>query len=280
MVAMTSLAFLSIHGIGTQRSDFAELLHARLEKQLSKLGFSPYFESVYWADELDGMEHDRLRWLEGNGAKMTAMRRLAVGTLADAVSYVRDEPIVNQVQHCIASGLERLYAPWRGRAEANKTPLFVLAHSLGCLQFSDYLQSAIAREAEYGLNELRGFITFGCNIPLFALGRPFHPPPLRNADWVNLWDPYDFLGCPMSTLPEIVHAGLASRVLDQHVDVSPWWTRGPGPAAHELRAAISHMSYFNDRSFARNVRDHVVRLMRSPVKSLVDTNPDALLVTP
>ena len=97
---------------------------------------------------------------------------------------------------------------------------------------------------------LSGFITFGCNIPLFTFACTevvpirFPPPRLpahlkRNARWLNFFDPDDVLAWPLKSInaayADVVHS-------DERIHVG-------GPVTGRTPAA--HLAYWDDRRFAR-----------------------------
>jgi len=104
---------------------------------------------------------------------------------------------------------------------------------------------------------LAGFITFGCNIPLFTFAVD-KPVPIRlpatrlparfkeKARWLNFYDPDDVLGWPLKPV-----SSAYARVVDADIRLQVGgavggWT----PAAHLL--------YWRDRRFARHVADFLV----------------------
>jgi hypothetical protein len=102
------------------------------------------------------------------------------------------------------------------------------------------------------MNWLTGFITFGCNIPLFTFAcskvQPIRFPPPRlparlkgDARWLNYFDPDDVLGWPLKPI-NAAYASVVHR--DELINVG-------GPISGWTPA--SHLAYWADRRFARRV---------------------------
>lgn len=221
------LAVLFIHGIGTQKKDFADKAKQRLATELYKFGHRFAAETVHWAPLFDGHQARFMQKIVRAGAAMGPLRRLTVETLADALAYATQPSLVRAVHNEVTQALTRLYP-----AGPSDVPLIVCAHSLGGLVFADYLR---LYRAEPRLSSLAAFVTFGCNIPLFSLVEPFNVPTLGRAKWLNYWDPDDCLGFPLKVLPN-----LAPHVEDVRVNVGgpmTWWN------------GLAHLGYWNDKSF-------------------------------
>lgn len=116
-------------------------------------------------------------------------------------------------------------------AKANGEELIVVGHSMGGVILCDVVTC-------YGKDiEIDALITVGSQFPLFAdlgmfpgcndVARPIQRP-AQVKNWVNIFDPHDFLGYPASHLFEGVH--------DYHL---PTYAVG----------GSAHANYFNRRSF-------------------------------
>lgn len=233
---MLQASALFIHGIGTQSLDFAHDAQKWLTSALAIQGVELTSESAWWAPEMDRMENRLLKACKAMGADDSPMRRLAVSVLDDALAYRKERPVFERIHDVVNMALGRLYGPWIGTVHPS-TPLFVFAHSMGGLIFTDYLTRTASSGDERAPSALRRFVTFGCNIPLFALGSKFVvPAPLtQRGRWLNYWDADDFLGYPLGIMPELM--GL---VRDERVNVGgllTWWN------------GFSHLEYWSDRSF-------------------------------
>jgi hypothetical protein len=150
--------------------------------------------------------------------------------IGDAFAYFSsrgDEGQPSAIAQRIISVLEEASAA----SKENGEELIVIGHSMGGVILCD-LVTCYAKHIE-----IDALITVGSQFPLFAdLGmfpgcnapsRPIQRPP-QVKNWVNIFDPHDFLGYPASHLFEGVH--------DYHL---PTYAIG----------GSAHANYFNRRSF-------------------------------
>lgn len=125
------------------------------------------------------------------------------------------------------------------------SPIVVLAHSLGCQVFSNFLYDAQKGKGIFAnkkasrwekLENLRFIYTVGCNIPLFVAGfdkiLPFEG---TGEKWYNYHDRRDVLGWPLLPLKEF--RGLVTE------DRSVW-----NPTVFE-----SHVTYFKNKRIAKDI---------------------------
>ena len=166
---------------------------------------------------------------------------------------------------------------WDGRVEdaldnletvaGGTTPLLVFAHSLGGHIMSNYIydtQKAVALGAPWvqsrsgfqRFETMAGFLTFGCNIPVFTFAypmdqvRPIKRPGTRiPADkrltpwWENLNDKDDVLGMPLGPAGPQYEAMInAGELRDAWINVGNLFTSW-NPA--------SHNEYWDHRNFYR-----------------------------
>ena len=206
------LACLMIHGIGRREPDFANDLLAGVSMQLQTFGRDPEavaWQSVYWDDILRSAQDAYLQTAYAE-ADLNAhgLRTLLLNALGDAASY-------RQLPSGRSRGGEETLTYWRihervkdalgtlyhGPLQDRPVPLVALAHSFGGHILSNYIwdrqQRPDKRLSSFErMNWLSGFITFGCNIPLFTFACtevvPIRFPPPRlparlkpKARWLN-----------------------------------------------------------------------------------------------
>jgi len=210
-----------IHGIGRQSSpDFADPFIDRVGDHLRRLGVDGAevaFEPILWGPVLNHHQDRLLERVQPNSRwwLWRRTREFVVWAMGDAAAYQRvgqgpGTETYQRVHERVRDALGRL----RGRVAGEDAPLVIMAHSLGGQIMSNYvwdMQSDPAgrtSDAFEACETLAGMVTFGCNIPIFALAsepvRPIRfpaeqlPKEVRDAAlWLNLNDRDDILGYPL-----------------------------------------------------------------------------------
>ena len=262
------LACLVIHGIGRQTPNFADGLNAGVSAQLETLGHDPEvlaWQSVYWDDILRPAQDAYLKAAyQATDLNARRLRTLLLNALGDGASYRQlpsgrsrggEETITYRRIHQRVK--DAVHALYRGPLEGRPVPLVALAHSFGGHILSNYIWDSQHRpdnrlSSFERMNWLSGFITFGCNIPLFTFACtevvPIRFPPSRlparlkpHARWLNFFDPDDVLGWPLKPInaayADVVHS-------DERIQVG-------GPVTGLTPA--SHLAYWDDKRFARRI---------------------------
>lgn len=221
------IAVLVIHGMGSQghtsqgidEISFSKDLYKALRKKLGAQVFRNIgWREVFWADVLQTRQDDFVRRnLKRKGARWMKTRRFVMHNLADAASYRRNpgddrDQIYHQIHQRVHNTIARLE-----EISGPGTPLLVLAHSLGGHIMSNYIYDMRQGHPEIAgatpfqrLDTMAGFVTFGCNIPVFSFSyepKDIHPiayPGKAIAKkkrlklwWLNLNDKDDALGMPL-----------------------------------------------------------------------------------
>jgi hypothetical protein len=257
------LGVLIIHGMGKQKGDFADDL---IEGLVARLGSGVNdvvaFEPCYWAPVLQ-VYQDNTWDLLNQATRMDAklLRNFVVSYLGDPVSYLSGyykprQHGYSDVHRCVLDSLCSL----ESKLEPG-SPLIVLAHSLGSVIINNYIwdeQRPKSRNKKSALREkktpfqkaetLTSFITYGSNIPLFLPPQTkiecirFPSPNLpehykKIAKWINVYDPDDILGYPLSTIWTETHGTI---IEDKTIDVGFW------PISE---TPFSHAFYHKDNDF-------------------------------
>lgn len=273
------LAVAIIHGIGAQldlrdaegQYHYARSLIAGVRRRLGTEADGIAFRSLYWASVLDQREQAYLDKLAAEPVSWRWLRQLVTLFLGDASGYRKVsqayDDTYEQVHQCLRHGLNAL------RAEVGpRTPLVVLAHSLGGHVFSNYAWDqqklnatpSCPRDPFIALETLAGLITFGCNIPLFTFayeqivpirfpGHCLSDAVREQARWLNLYAPADPLGYPLRPLSN--YAAVVQE--DRALPVGPWYKR---------HTPLSHMEYWSDAGF----HDYVARYLRRLLPACTD----------
>lgn len=268
------IAVAVIHGMGSQGKDsqgindisFSAGLYSRLREQLGHSFFEHVgWREIFWADILQGREEDYIKGsLSAKGARWMDVRRFVMHNLADAASYrktgdVRDMTyfLIHERVHQTIQRLEQI--------AGTGTPLIVLAHSLGGHIMSNYIYDMMQGRPQIDgatdfqkLKTMAGFVTFGCNIPVFSFSyKPQDINPIGfpgtniSADkrlapwWYNYNDKDDALGMPL--------AGLSPgyRALAARGELRDRWINTGG--LFQFWNPASHNGYWTDRHFYKPV---------------------------
>ena len=264
------VAVLVIHGIGGQRADFAEPLIRGVNREVKRLGADARaiaWQPVYWDDLLVPRQQAYLqRALKDGRLNYQRLRQFVVSALGDAGAY-RQRPSGTLAGTQSGRTYERVHARiqeqlsglYHGPLSERPLPLVLMAHSFGGHILSNYVwdsqQTPDGKLSAFErMHWLAGFITFGCNIPLFTFAVD-KPVPIRfpatrlparfkeKARWLNFYDPDDVLGWPLKPVSPAYARAVDADIRLQVGGAVSGWT----PAAHLL--------YWRDRRFARHVAE-------------------------
>jgi hypothetical protein len=281
---------LVVHGMGRQEPGFSEGLRSAVSTRLGELAESMVWQEVLWAPILEPRE--TALWTAMQSAvdpqghpldvDWRPLRRFVLHNFGDATGYQRDqspESAGQLIHQRVSNAIELLQA----RLGDPAAPVVVLAHSLGGHIMSNYIwdrqHPSLSRPAALPLAPLpglAGLITFGCNIPLFALAfrsaKPIDLPGVAVSDaalvaavrWLNFFDRDDVLGWPLRPLYEKdaadfspAHRRTLDSLEDHEISVGTVFT-GWNPASHDY--------YWDNAGFVGHVADYlktVVALTRS-----------------
>ncbi|HKP56617.1 MAG TPA: hypothetical protein VJV78_07855 [Polyangiales bacterium] len=260
------LAAIVIHGIGEQQPDFADGFIREVSDRLGGRAEQVCWRSLYWADLLEPRETELLDRLSAGGRHLdwASVRRFVVHFLADAVAYQRvpGKGVVDGTYTRIHARVAERLADLGTAVGGGPMPLLVVAHSLGGHIMSNYIwdqqhpdPSRVRGATPFVRAEtLKAMITFGCNIPLFALALPDvvpidipHPAGARKP-WLNLYDRDDVLGYPLAPLS----SGYDAIVEDREVSVGSFLT-GWNPLAHN--------AYWTDNDVTKPIAERISELL-------------------
>ena len=276
------LGVLIIHGIGTQKSDFADGMINNLVEQLGELGFDRSdvaWQPVHWTPVLEPKQKELWRKLSHNSdMSFVTLRQFVINVLGDAIAYQRvpgqgRENVYDSTHRVIHQSVKTL----RQQIGGDK-PLVILAHSLGCYMISNYIwdrqkglgEAAYAASAFERMETIAGMVTFGCGIPLFMLAYtriepitfpsstlaryfPDGTPPeelRRAAHWLNFYSRNDILGYPLRPLsPEYAETVNEDIAINVGGLLTSW-----NPA--------SHTQYWTDSNLIRPAAELIGGLLK------------------
>lgn len=275
------VAILVVHGIGRQvippqhqpdKRMYSQGLYQKIQSYLLKSSIdltqnTAWIEANY-AHVFNNVQTNYYARL-GQQIKRSRVRQLVVENLGDAATYRpqlqeagRTDTVFARVQGAISLALKRLEIECVPDA-----PLIVLAHSLGGQVMMDYFQTRgpHSQTAFERAQNLKRFITFGCNIPLFLLGQEpdtiaaiSHPSDLRANVllpwWLNFYDRDDVLGYPLIPTGVGFEAlGETGQLRDIQINAGNLLTRWN---------TLSHMAYWNNQILAKQVAGDVMGALK------------------
>ena len=243
MAAEKKLAVIVLHGIGTysgggnlDQASFDTDLRDALKRRLGATFDRVVWQRVVWSDEA----------LEKRQADLIARRGIpgywpwrqvfdfVSSFLSDASAYTLPPTLPDQRRQQDGEPREERYAYYRVQelvreklalleerlgADAATTPVFAIAHSMGCHVLSCYKWDAEHSPGRIpggdlspfqALGNLAGLAYVGCNLPLLTVNipkrellpirLPLKPDVLGGADsvWLNFWEKNDLLGYPLA----------------------------------------------------------------------------------
>ena len=276
---------LVVHGMGRQKENFADGLRAAVTAKLGQTAGRVLWEPVHWAPILDPREQALLDAMDSavdpSGARIRLdwqfVRKFVLHNFGDATAYQRDQHIESagqlihqRVSNAVEKLAERLADP--------TAPVVVMAHSLGGHIMSNYIWDRQHPSADQQkgqplapLPTLAGMITFGCNIPLFALAyrdaKPIDLPGVAISDpaviaavrWLNFLDRDDVLGWPLRPLYERDRGSFTpgqrrtfDHLEDHELSVGGLLTSW-NPASHDF--------YWEDPVFVQRVADYLKTIL-------------------
>ncbi len=266
------LAVIIIHGIGSQEPEFANSMIAELQGRLADADVDPNrvaWQPIHWADILFGRQEKYLKEAnENNDLDFFSLRRFTITALSDAVAYQKVGDNAKAPYHRIHARIREkmgeLYSQQLGGAAC---PLVVMAHSLGGHIISSYIWD-MQQHGAAGLSEFEqfkthaGFITFGCNIPLFTFaydkndifpikfpGELLSDSTRAKSKWLNYYDKDDVLAYPLKPINDAY-----SKVVDNDIAINSGgifvnWN------------PMSHNAYWTDNSLTKPVTKYLVSLL-------------------
>ncbi len=280
------IAVAIIHGIGTQKPDFAKEIIAALDARCrADCGDDIVAEAVHWAPVLD--QDENLLWdrLQGGGRmRLKTPRRFLIDFLGDAFAYQiapGDREVYDAIHRVFAQTLQRLAA----RAGAT-APLCIIAHSLGTVITSNFVydlqtearRRIISEEVRAHMtgtplergDTLTLLYTMGSPIGLWSLrypqfGKPIQMPaphlhdyyPGLVGEWINFYDADDVVGFPLKTLND-EYAKVVTA--DREINAGKLWNSWN---------PLSHLGYWGDQ-------DVIAPIAKSLIKLWKGVNPQAV----
>lgn len=276
---MKHVAVAIIHGMGSQGPSeppdssvptYSKEFQKRLRSILGAGRFEQIaFREIFWADILQDRQNAYLAAIEQT-TRFDDLRAFVLCNLSDAAAYRKNGDARDDTYERVHARVSKVIAQLEEDC-APGTPLVVIAHSLGGHIMSNRIYDMTKPGVEpptrfQGFKTLAGFITFGCNIPIFTFSfaqGDIHPiahpgedlPPAKRMQpwWLNFYDKDDVLGYPLAPIGEHYKAMVDNGELEDIVINSGGFFTSWNPA--------SHNAYWRDDEFYRPVAGYLKRLL-------------------
>ena len=265
------VAVLIIHGMGSQKSAFAEPTIDEISRKIARKGKDPakvIWKPVFWADITEQRQSKFMRDIvqhKDNNIDFIKLRRFVITAMGDAAAYQsirgKKTSTYTEIHKLVKASVKDLF---NDGLEKQPCPLIVMAHSLGGHIMSNYIwdiqQRPNQRLSEFeNMEYLAGMITFGCNIPLFTFSHsdlePFSFPGDKlsaaeksKAKWLNFYDADDVLGYPLRQLSN----SYKRLVKDNHINSGGLLTSWN---------PLSHNGYWTDNDMTRPTAELIAKFI-------------------
>lgn len=255
-----------IHGMGTHGPDFADKMIAEINERVAdkhgKNSDQIAWQPIHWSDILDTAQSNYFQAIKsGADVDYLKLRKFVIKALGDASGYQKVPSQQNNTYKKVHERIRDNVKTLRDKVDDNTVPLVILAHSLGGHMMSNYIYDIQKNDPVVAPGEndfekfmtFAGFMTFGCNIPLFTFAyNPIVPikfpapeivgTPLGDkARWDNYYDPDDILGYPLKQISDSYDA-----VVDADIPINV------GGLLTSWNPA-SHTKYWTDNDFTKPV---------------------------
>lgn len=291
-------ALLTLHGMGETDDHYYEDLWQKVAARLGAAMDDLAFHPIDYQKTLQRNQEEVWLRMQEHSLRFKELRQFFLFGIADAAGLENRKELDGSVYEDAQIDIARQLLRARRAMQADG-PVVVVAQSLGGQVFSSYLYDAQRAEEvvrnpgipkpQAGIwkdidafhdrindnldqpltdaekwflagNTVVGFVTTGCNIPIFvAAHKQMHvkpiKPPTRGFTWLNLYDRHDPLGWPLQPL----RGGYESLVQDREVNVGRGilgWAASFTP--------LSHTSYWKDEDVIKPLSEMLAHALAHP----------------
>ena len=256
------ISVVVIHGMGSQKANYSHPLRDEINRRLGKEKAKQVtWGEIYWANVLAPRQAAYFkRANKNNDLDFVTLRKFFIEAFGDASAYRktadRNDSAYEDIHEKVDAIIEDLDDPAQP-----KKPLIVLAHSLGGHIMSSYiydmqkLGNRTSGPSQFQqMRTVAGFITFGCNIPLFTFAfdkddiKPIKFPGTGlssankdKARWLNFYDPDDVLGYPLKPINDAYNIVVNKDIPINVGGIFSSWN------------PLSHVKYWTDNDFTKPV---------------------------
>lgn len=267
------VAIITLHGMGEEKPNYYKKLEKKLTKYVGKDLWDQKvcFKPVFYQSLLQGNQDEYWDKIDDKySLKWDFLREFMLSSFSDASSIEhslsRGAVLYKAVHRQIAEAFDHCFDKCLGNPGERLKPVFVIAHSLGGEQISNYIWDAMNHKHFFeggvgvGTDKQRyrrlescvQLITTGCNIPIFKAGMKepeVFKQPNDDFKWINYFDRHDVLAYPIRDMSDHFEQ---SWIVDKKVKVGSFKT-GWNP--------LSHGGYWKDKEVVKPLADEIIRVL-------------------
>ncbi len=284
-MASHKLAVIVIHGMGSQHKPqgqpasttptFSKGLKRRVSNRVGADMSHVIWHEVVWAQILQGRQKDYLKKIN-RSLGYDKLREFVVCNLSDAASYRPTPDDGDKIYEAIHEKIKNVMGVAKHQVGPDG-PVLILAHSLGGHIMSNYIYDMQGHMRPGGglpvhqtdvenMKTVAGFVTFGCNIPIFLFAYPesdIFPIMAPNGAlpaalqfptwWYNYYDKHDVLGFPLGkSAPRYKQLSDSGALKDKPINAGKIFTSWN---------PFSHNGYWTDRDLYAPVADRIKEIL-------------------
>jgi hypothetical protein len=286
---LANVALITVHGMGNTPVDYAATVIRDLRRLMGAAAFGKvsvcpaYYQSILKPNEREVWGRIDLR----TKLHYDELRKFILYGFADALGLENSKEMPGSVYEEAQILIARAFLAARERLGGDG-PVVFLSQSLGCQVLSSYLydaQKAAAGGTPPGIwrdidgfalqiagralgsaetaflagTTCEGWITTGCNIPIFVAAHkrmeilPIARP-TPNFKWINIYDRNDVLGWPLQPLSDGYELLVEDRAINAGKGLVNWLLKSWNP--------LSHSTYWTDHDVLDPLADMLRDAMR------------------
>ena len=265
---MAGVALITVHGMGNTPVNYAQGLRRDLRRAMGvafkRVVVAPvYYQGILKPNEREVWRRTDLR----SKVHYDELRKFILYGFADALGLENNKEMLGSVYEEAQIQIARAFLAARERLGGDG-PVVLLSQSLGCQVLSSYLYDAqkaaaggtpvgiwrdigsfaeriagrpleLAETAFLAGATCQGWITTGCNIPVFvAAHKRMHilpiDAPTPDFRWINIYDPDDVLGWPLQPLSDGYELLVEDRAINAGQGLLKWIVKGWNPLSHSI----------------------------------------------
>lgn len=196
-MSLKKAAILHLHGQGgTKEHASDEMFHNIIDSLIGAESF--YFQPIKYYSPLYKNQNKMIDKVDSSDASYMCVRENLIQSFGDTATIYHDTRSYDQVSNTIKSAVLEA----KEKIVSNG-PIFVIAHSLGSMMFSNYMWDM--QQAGIIDPQIAGIYTTGSPMHIFLSGMDYNKiEPIQKThdkfEWINFWNPKDLISSELGLL--------------------------------------------------------------------------------